>query len=381
MNDVIARYLDAATRAAVAAPTKTAASLPPGLYTDPAVFEAENQRLFARTWMCAGYAHEVPNPGDALPSTVAGLPVVFVRGRDGVVRCFHNVCPHRGNKVVTRPLKGAPTLVCRYHGWGFDHQGALKLTPHWGGYGKPNDAGFDRACHGLTPVRMVHWHDWLFVNLSGDAPSFETFMAPFARHLEAHDLSRLRHESAATFNIGANWKLVEENFLEVLHLPTVHRGLNAVAPFQEHELVLEDACLGTIIRTGLPELWADPALPRFPGVAADNRTAFNLALFPTFKLVVGPDHCASMIEFPVDASHTHQRWDFYFVGDEALHDRYGPTRRAIIDFFSEVNSEDIGILEDMQATRASPVAANTVFSATWEPVVHGFQKLVARSLA
>jgi choline monooxygenase len=277
-------------------------------------------------------------------------------------------------------LKGAATLVCRYHGWGFDHQGALKLTPHWGGYGNPNEAGFDRACHDLVPVRMVHWHDWLFINLSGDAPSFETYMAPFAGHLEAHDLTLLRHESATPFDIGANWKLVEENFLEVLHLPTIHRGLNAVAPFQNHELVLDGACLGTIIRTGLPASWAEPTLPRFPGVTPDNRTAYNLALFPNFKLVVGPDHCASMVEHPADVGRTHQRWDFYFVGDESLDERYRPTRRAITDFFLEVNGEDIGILEDMQTTRSSPVATNIVFSATWEPVVHGFQKLVAETL-
>jgi choline monooxygenase len=381
MTDAVARHLDGSARAAVHAPIGRAKGLPPGLYTDPEVAAAENARLFARNWMCAGYAHEIARPGDALPLTIAGAPIVFVHGRDGAFHCFHNVCPHRGNLVVTRPLGGAAALVCRYHGWGFDLDGRLQITPHWGGHGQPNAEGFDRACHGLKPVRMARWHDWLFVNLSGDAPAFEAYMQPFARHCDEYDLSLLRHAATSRFEIRANWKLVEENFLEVLHLPKVHRGLNAVAPFQDHEMVLDGPCLGTIVRVGLPEHWADPALPRFPRLGADNRTAKNLALFPNFKLVLGPDHCASMIEFPLDAATTRQRWDFYFVGETALDPRFGPARKAIADFFVEVNGEDVGILEDMQAARASPVAGGGVFSAAWEPVVHGFQKLVADALA
>lgn len=381
MTDAIAIHLDAHARAALEAPTAEAKGLPPGLYTDPLVHAAENARLFARTWMCAGYAHDLAAPGDALPTTIAGAPIVFVRGRDGEIRCFHNACPHRGNLVVTRPLKGAAKLTCRYHGWSFDHEGALKLTPHWGGYGRTDAQGFDRACHGLKPVRMARWHDWLFVNLSGDAPSFDSYFAPFARLVDEYDLDLLRHASTTPFAIRANWKIVEENFLEVLHLPQVHRGLNAVAPFQDHELVQDGACLGTIVRVGLPASWAEPALPRFPRIAADNRTAKNLALFPNFKLVVGPDHCASMIEFPTDAATTHQRWDFYFVGDDALDARFDAARKAITDFFVEVNGEDISILEDMQAARASPAASGGVFSAAWEPVVHGFQRMVATALA
>ena len=379
-TDAIARHLDAAAREAIVAPTARASGLPPGLYTDPAVAEAENARLFARTWTCAGYAHEVANPGDARPLAIAGAPIVFVRGREGGLRCFHNVCPHRGNLVVARPLAGAGSLVCRYHGWTFDLGGVLRLTPHFGGYGTPAQADFDRTCHGLRPVRMACWHDWLFVNLSGDAPPFESHLAPFAAQLEDYDLGLLRHARTAPFDIAANWKLVEENFLEVLHLPNVHPGLNAVAPFKDHEIVSDGACLGTVIRVGLPAAWAEPALPRFPRVGSDNRTAKNLALFPNFKLVVGPDHCASMIEFPEGAARTRQRWDFYFVGADSLDERFAAAREAIVDFFVEVNGEDVGILEDLQAARASPAAGGGVFSGVWDAAVLGFQKLVAQAL-
>ena len=373
-------FLDDGTLAALERPTAEARPLPSRVYTDPDFWRLENERLFARAWMCAGYAHEIPDPGDAVPATVAGAPIVFVRGRDRQMRAFHNVCPHRQNIVVNEPQKRAGALRCRYHGWTFDLDGRLALTPHWGGPRALDAPGFDRACHGLRPVRMAQWHDWLFVNLSGDAPPFEDVLAPFAARCSGHTLDRLVHACTEPFSIAANWKLIEENFLEVLHLPTTHPGLNAAAPFHDHEMVSEGALLATVIRVGLPESWAEVPLPRFPGLAADDRTALNLALFPNFKLVVGPDHCASMVEFPEAVDRTRQRWDFYFVGAEALEPRHAATRQAIMDFFVMTNREDVGVLEGLQRGRASPAADGGVFSGVWETVVHDFQRHVVAAL-
>ena len=126
---------------------------------------------------------------------------------------------------------------------------------------------------------------------------------------------------------------VQENFIEVLHLPPIHVRLSEYAPFQEHAVITDGNCVGTIIETGLPASWAENPLPRYPRVDAESRTAKNLLLFPTFKLVIGPDHCCSMIEFPVSAGFTRQRWDFYFLGDGTRDPSYEPARREIIDFF------------------------------------------------
>jgi choline monooxygenase len=378
-SDGLAGFVNDEVLAGLARPTSEAVPLPARLYADPEFARLENERLFARSWLCAGYAHEVPGPGDTLPVTVAGCPIVFVRGRDGEVRAFLNICPHRGNVVVAERQWGTAALRCRYHGWTFGLNGGLAVTPHWGGYGRAETPGFDRACRGLSPVRLARWHDWLFVNLSGDAPPFEQVLAPFAARCSEYDLGRVVHAHTAPFSIGANWKLVEENFLEVLHLPTTHPGLNAVAPFQNHAMVSEGALLGTIIEVGLPASWAEPALPRFPGLAPDNRTAKNLALFPNFKLVIGPDHCASMVEHAEAADRTSQRWDFYFVGEEALAERYAAARQAIIDFFVRTNEEDVGVLEDMQRA-CSSLAPPGCFSGAWETVVHDFQKHVIAAL-
>ncbi len=360
--------------------TDKARGLPGFVYTSEDFARAEYDRLFARTWMCAGYAHEIPQPGDVLPRAVAGVPVLFTHDRDGNIGCFHNICTHRGSLLVPEAKSGAQTLQCRYHSWTFDLAGNLRATPHWGGYNQPKAEGFDRSCHGLKPVRMARWHDWLFVNLDGNAPPFEEYAAPFLKHVQEYDLDQAAWTTCLPFDINGNWKLVAENYLEVLHLPYVHTVLAEAAPFQEHDVITEGACLGTVIDTGLPASWSEDDLPRWPGIDADAQNAKNMALFPNFKLVIGPDHCCSMVEFPQGASKSHQRWDFYFVGDGGHDDRYKVARDAIIEFYRKTNVEDFGAVEGVHAGHMSPAMTGAQFSGVWEGAVHHFQKLVADAM-
>lgn len=325
--------------------------------------------------MFAGYAHELPDAGDVVPVEVAQYAVILTRNAAGTIRAYHNVCPHRGMHLLTEPLKSAQTIRCPYHSWAFDMDGMLKSTPHWGGFKKHRLEGFDPSCHGLKSIPCVQWHDWIFVNIDGQAPPFHEYIDSFASHLTEYNLESLTHAETRPFEMKANWKIVQENFIEVLHLPPVHIRLSEYAPFQEHAVVANGNCVGTIIETGLPSSWAKPALPRYCRVNATSRTAKNLLLFPTFKLVIGPDHCASMIEFPVSAEFTRQRWDFYFL-DTASHDPlFEPARREIIDFFCETNEEDLWAVEGLQRGRHSPSFEGGVLSEVWEGGVHQFFRL------
>ena len=377
---IVETYVGPEVLARLARPTGTASGLPGAVYTSEEFARLENERLFARSWMCAGFGHEIPAPGDAMPRAVAGVPILFVRNRTGTVRAFHNTCPHRGTQVLAEWQRALQVLRCPNHSWCFDLDGNLTATPHWGGYRKGDQDGFDRERYGLKPVRCTQWHDWLFVNIDGAAPPLDEYMAPFAAHFAAYDLGSLHHCVTMPFEFEANWKLIVENFLEVLHLPGVHQGLNSIAPFQDHDLIIDGPCIGTIISVGLPECWGETALPRFPGISTTERTAKNLALFPNFKLVIGPDHCASMVEFAQGPGRSYQRWDVYFVGDGADAAEYAETRDRLIDFFREVNEEDRAIVEGLQRGRASPAMTGGVFSSVWEPAVHHFHKLVADSL-
>ena len=365
-------------REGLARPLAGATGLPGEWYSSESLARRESERLFARTWVCAGYAHELERADCAVPGQVAAYPLLFTRNQEGEIKAWHNVCPHRGMRLLDQPHRGAAVIKCPYHAWAFDMDGRLRSTPHWGGYRDHRLDGFDVDRHGLAPVRCEQWHDWLFVNIDGEAPPLAEYMASFEAHLEGYALDRLVHAESVPFGIDGNWKVVEENFLEVLHLPPVHRRLSEYAPFQEHDLVVEGHCLGTVIEKGLPASWSANPLPRHPGMRPDARNAKNLTLFPTFKLMVGPDHCCSMIEFPDGAARTHQRWDFYFVGqDAARNPRYEPARRAIIDFFVELNVEDKTAIAGLQQGRGSPAFSGGLFSPVWEPAVHQFQCLVA----
>lgn len=361
-------------------PTGEARGLPAYAYTSEDFAREEQRELFAKTWMCAGYAHELPEPGDVLPRTVAGVPLLFIRSRDGAIKCFHNVCSHRGAILVPEAANHGQMIRCRYHGWTFDLEGKLRVTPHWGGHNRPTGE-LDKSCAGLTAVPMAQWHDWLFVNIDGNAGAFEDYAAPFIAHFADYGLDQAQWCRTMPYEISGNWKLVAENYLETLHLNFVHTLLAEVAPFEEHQVIADGACLGTIIDVGLPESWSEDALPRWPGVAADNRTAKNMALFPNFKLVIGPDHCASMVEFAEGANVSRQRWDFYFAGEEAMSGQYEAAREAIIGFYDTTNVEDFEAVEAVQMGHESPAMTGARFNGIWEGAVHHFQKLVADRMA
>ena len=153
-------------------------------------FQLERERLFARTWMFAGYAHELPESGDAVPAEVAGFGVILTRNQSGSIRAYHNVCPHRGMYLLDKPLKNAPVIKCPYHGWAFDMDGALKSTPHWGGFKSHHLDGFDPSCHGMKSLRCEQWHEWVFVNIDGEAPPFASTW-PRSRAISANTISSL----------------------------------------------------------------------------------------------------------------------------------------------------------------------------------------------
>ena len=142
-------------------------------YIDPEWFETEKDRVFFDNWAAIGFAKDVPGNGDAMPVSFLGQPLVIVRGRDGKVRVFQNICRHRGMILVRQPghIRGA--IRCPYHSWSYDLDGTLKATPHVGGPGHNTHEAIDRETLGLIEVRSHIWRDVVFVNISGDAQHFE----------------------------------------------------------------------------------------------------------------------------------------------------------------------------------------------------------------
>ena len=119
------------------------------------------------TWTCIGVGSDLPEPGDTKPVDFVGLPLLMVRAENGEVRVFHNVCSHRGVRLVEQAGQVKRVIVCPYHSWSYNLDGTLFATPHIGGQGKHSCEGFDKKQHPLRRVRSVVWFDMVFINLSG----------------------------------------------------------------------------------------------------------------------------------------------------------------------------------------------------------------------
>ena len=350
--------------------------LPGRAYTDPAVLDAEYARVFAPSWCFVGFAHELGRPGDAVPVTVAGQPLVLVRNAEGRINALHNVCRHRGHTVVGAARRGLSALVCPYHAWTYDLDGRLRATPHFGGYRKPRVDGFDRAAHSLKPVRCGVWHDWVFVNLDGAAPPLEEHVAPLARRLNDLDLASLT--PLAKLDLGsvkANWKFLVENFVEPYHVPVVHSHSASGQPLREHYMIDDGACFGCAIDVASES--ADTGRP-VPADALDMSSLY-LALFPNFILGhYAPDQLGVHLGLPEAPDRTRQWRVIYHLGD-GVPDAAAVEKLAAL--WRRVHAEDHAVVERLQAGRASPVMDDGgVLSPHWETSVRRFHLLLGEAL-
>ena len=381
--------IPAATRlSAVLAPTAQASGLPNDFYTSDECFARERDVLFAGTWTCIGRGSDAPRPGDAYPVSVMGYPLVLVRDEAGALRVFHNVCSHRGNRLVAQPCSAAAMLRCPYHSWTYRLDGTLSGTPHIGGIGKHEVEGFERARHGLRPVRSAEWLDLVFVNLSGNAPEFDmhiaTLLERWSGFVSPEDLSALamgQSHARIDMELAANWKLAVENFCESYHLPWVHPALNKRSRLEDHYHIIEEDLFA-----GQGSLVYDPDYldgERFPTIERwpheKITCAEYVALFPNVWIGLHVDHVYTVILKPEAKDRTIESFQFYYIGEGAS-ERFANKRAISLAAWHEVFAEDIGVVEGMQKGRASPAFQGGVFSPVMDEPTHSFHRWVARRM-
>jgi len=376
------RYLPSDARARVERPTGEAAGLPREVYVSPDFFALERDLLLARNWVCVGLVQDLPKPGDQKPTEISGMPILLVRGRDMKIRAFHNVCSHRGVQLVTKQIKGRPTVVCPYHSWTYALDGKLVATPKFCGE-HDSHAGFDPSQHGLKEIRCESWHSLLFVNIAANAPPLAEYVKPLVERWADYDLSLLRHGASLGFEIKANWKLVIENFVERYHLPSVHPTLNSYSSVDATFQIAEDGLpfVGVGSRNYAPKPVDGQTLPHFPGVPPERaKMAEYVALFPNVMLGCLYDHFYAFIIQPMSVDFTLERFEFFYVGDEAMGPELAAARQDCADRRKIINSEDIDIVQRLHTGRFSPAMTGGVFSPVLEDTTHGFQKMVQRAL-
>ena len=193
--------------------------------TSPALFEQEQELIFKRCWIYVGHESEIAEPGDYRRRTMAGRPLLFVRGRDRGIRVFLNSCPHRGAQICRAEAGNADVLRCPYHAWTFDTQGELIGVPQADAY----SASFDRATLGLkAPPRVSSHRGFHFVCFSSEVEDLPRYLGAAKDYLDlvADQAEQgMRVVSGSNrYEIKANWKLLMENSLDAYHLLSTHRS-------------------------------------------------------------------------------------------------------------------------------------------------------------
>jgi choline monooxygenase len=349
-------------------PIDRAPSLPGSAYLEPDVLEKEVQRIFSGRWISIGLGHQVANPGDVHPVSLAGRPLVMVRGSDGRLRVFHNVCRHRGLLLVDRPCRApAGTLSCPYHGWTYDLNGRCLTMPYWDrGTGKSHrplpEEGF-----GLLEVRSRLWLDTIFVDLTGTAPPFDEVIAPLASRWATASFDPLRVITSWEATTPSNWKLVLENFMDAYHLGFVHPQVGTTKSAADHDIIrISPDIFGVRYLGGaVSRAWAEPlpAIGRLEERLAGNTEAFFF--FPNSLFFLHPGFIALRTVLPqtTDAAYA---LESVYVSENGMAEKFAAQRAKMIEAHRLISDQDLPILARLQATKRSPASDETRFARDWD---------------
>lgn len=194
------------------------ALLPVEAYRSEEWFAAEQARLFDGRWMLVASEDELAAPGDYVTAVAVRSPLVVIRGHEGELRAFHNICRHRGAVLLEGSGTLSGTVNCFYHQWRYLLDGSLAVVPQR----KEQFPGLDLAQWGLFPASVASWQGMVFAHPNPDAPPLETAIEGIPEHLGSHRPGRLRQVATAHLEVKCNWKLFVENHIDVYHLWYLH---------------------------------------------------------------------------------------------------------------------------------------------------------------
>jgi Rieske 2Fe-2S family protein len=333
------------------------ATLPGRSYTDPEIFTAEQEHIFEAQWIAAARTADLAAPGSFRTVSVGRESVVLLRGRDGALRAFLNVCRHRGARLCTEAsgqVKRA--LQCPYHAWTYGLDGSLVAAPNL-----TKMADIDRTGYGLAPVLLREWLGYAWVCLADAPPSFEeTVMGAVAERLgdpakiDAWDIGSLAVGRRITYDVAANWKLIIENFMECYHCATIHPELTEVLPeFADGYAAQYYVGHGAEFGDGIEGFTVDggPGMDKIDGVGADHdRRYYAITVLPQVFINLVPDHVIFHRMYPAAADRTVVECDWLYRPDVLA---AGNDISRSVELFHRVNQQDFDACERCQPGMSS----------------------------
>jgi choline monooxygenase len=372
-------------------PIEIANGLPNECYISEDYLAHEKEKVFCDKWTVIGVGSSIPKPGDAKPYNLLGIPLILVRDKDMKIRVFHNVCSHRGFKLLDEPCTLKNVIRCPYHSWSYDFKGNLIATPHIGGLNVHQSEKFIKNKSNLKEVRSEVWMDIIFVNINSNEIDFIEYIKPleerWSKFIKKEDQELIVHsKDYGYFNleVNCNWKFAIENYCESYHLPTIHPELNRVSNINDHYHI-----------QGLPNRFAGQGSKNYQQLIKGNKK-FNtfpnwdknllknseyIALFPNVMIGLHIDHFYIFWLEPLSINKTREHMQMYYVGDESANGKeLYELRKENARFWKDVMLEDINAIEGMQEGRGSPVYNGGNFSPVMDRPTHQFHKWVANSL-
>lgn len=353
-------------------------TLPARWYTDAGTLELERERIFTRAWQYLCHTGLVADPGDAAPGYAGHVPVVVVRGKDGELRGFVNVCRHRGHEVVTQ-AGNRKTLQCPYHAWTYALDGCLRTAPR-----SDREPGFPKQALSLLPISVGTWGPFVFVNPDPDAcPLLETLGEVPAIVAESGvDVGALEFHERRPWTLDTNWKVALENYLECYHCPVAHPGFSAMIDVDVDSY-----------RYSTTRWTSSQRAPVRPTALADNgKRRKKIAYDPHGEVAEAQYHliwpnCTINID-PGRANLSIDAWipdgpesmagysDQFFAPDVPAE-----LRRQMIAFAAQVGAEDDALVRSVQRGLRSGMVPQGRLLLGSEALIHHFQGLVYEALA
>jgi len=350
-------------------PLERAHTLPASWYTDPAVQAAERTAVFARSWQCVGRVEQLSKPGDFVTADIAGEPVLVVRGDDGELRGFFNVCRHRAAPILNTESGCVGKLRCRYHGWTYDLAGKLKGTPEFDGV-----CDFEKQDNGLVPVGGVEvFERWVWVSIEKPVRSVAEEFEPFPIVPLTPEPSLARGEgnliwhARKSYDLACNWKVYVDNYLDGgYHVNTVHPALAGAIDYQQYRTHVFSRC----------SVQTSPLTPADGAVGATRTgTAAYWWLWPNFMVNISDGVMDTNLVLPLGVDRCRVVFDFFFSPDAT--DEFKRQSVAVAD---DVQAEDVLICEQVQRRLGSRSYSTGRFSVKREAAGYAFHRLVAEAV-
>jgi choline monooxygenase len=346
------------------APLERAWTIPAPWYRDPRVEKLERACVFRRTWQVVGRLDQVRDRGQFFTADVAGEPIVVVRGDDGELRAFYNVCRHHAAAVVPEAAGCAKQFRCPYHGWTYGIDGALKGMVEFDGV-----CDFDRGKNGLVPVRVDVWENFVFVNLDGHGGSLQEFLGEVPGLVAPLRLTeKLHYFDRRIYTLSCNWKVYVDNYLDGgYHVPHAHKGLSSVIQYTKYTIEnFERACLQS------SPLSADENTDAGIGATRQGR-AFYLWVYPNFMINAYEGVMDTNLVLPMGVDKCAVVFEYYFgdVSAAAL-----TRNRESIAVSEKVQDEDMAICDAVQRGLHSAAYVAGRLSVRREAGEHLFHRLL-----